>query len=110
MKSFSADISPQVPSVVGCKRLGTYIPVTGYECVCNSVFVQDATAELQLQLADAKTRLENQESETQKADSKFQFSVAEMEKLETSFEAKRNVWAEEKTALMQWAEKAEDQF
>ena len=71
------------------------------------MLVQDATAELQSQLADAKTRLENQESETRKADSKFQFSVAETEKLKTSFEAERNAWAEEKTALTQRAEKAE---
>ena len=71
------------------------------------MFVQDATAELQSQLADAKTRLENQESETWKADSKFQFSVAETKKLKTSFEVERNAWAEEKTALIQRAEKAE---
>ena len=71
------------------------------------MLVQDATAELQSQLADAKTRLENQEFETRKADSKFQFSVAETEKLKTSFEAERNAWAEEKTALTQRAEKAE---
>ena len=71
------------------------------------MLVQDATAELQSQLADAKTRLENQEFETQKADSKFQFSVAETEKLKTSFEAEKNAWAEEKTALTQRAEKAE---
>ena len=71
------------------------------------MFVQDATAELQSQLADAKTRLENQESETRKADSKFQFSVAETEKLKTGFEAERNAWAEEKTALTQRAKKAE---
>ena len=75
--------------------------------MCNSMFVQDATAELQSQLADAKTRLANQESETQKAESKFQFSMAETEKLKTSFEAERNAWAEEKTALTQRAEKAE---
>ena len=59
------------------------------------------------ELTDAKTRLENQESETRKADSKFQFSVAEMEKLKTNFDADRNNWAEEKTALTQRAEKAE---
>ena len=52
--------------------------------------LQDATAQLESQLADAKTRLENQESETRKADSKFQFSVAETEKLKTGFEAERN--------------------
>ena len=71
------------------------------------MLVQDATAQLQSQLADAKTRLENQESETRKAESKFQFSVAETEKLKTSFEAERNTWAEEKSALTQRAEKAE---
>ena len=71
------------------------------------MFVQNATAQLQSQLADAKTRLENQESETWKADSKFQFSLAETEKLKTNFEAERNARAEEKTALIQQAEKAE---
>ena len=33
--------------------------------------------------------------------------MAESEKLKTSFEAEKKTWAEEKTALMQWAEKAE---
>ena len=54
-----------------------------------------------------KIQLEHQESETRKADSKFQFSLAETEKLKTSFEVERNAWAEEKTALIQLAEKAE---
>ena len=71
------------------------------------MFLQEATTELQSQLADAKIWLENQESETRKVDSKFQFSVAETEKLKTSFEVERNTWAEEKTALIQRAEKAE---
>ena len=70
-------------------------------------FIQAATAELESQLNDAKTRLANQESETRKAESKFQFSIAESEKLKTSFEAEKSTWAEEKTALMQRAEKAE---
>ena len=60
-----------------------------YEYGCKSVHVQDATAQLQSQLADAKTRLEHQESETQKADSKFKFSLAETEKLKTRFDAER---------------------
>jgi hypothetical protein len=64
-------------------------------------FIQAATAELKSQLTDAKTRLENQEAETRKANSKFEFSVAEMEKLKTSFEAERNTWAEEKADLIQ---------
>ena len=71
------------------------------------MFVQDTTAELQSQLADAKTRLENQESETRKANFKFKFSLEETEKLKTVFLAERNSWAEEKTALTQHAEKAE---
>ena len=53
------------------------------------MIVQEATAELQSQLADAKTRLENQESETQKADSKFKFSLEETEKLKTGSDAER---------------------
>nr|XP_020164761.1 MICOS complex subunit MIC60-like [Aegilops tauschii subsp. strangulata] len=66
-----------------------------------------ATAELESQLNDAKTRLATRETEIRKAESKFQFSVAESEKLKTSFEAEKKTWAEEKTALMQRAEKAE---
>ena len=71
------------------------------------MLVQDTTAQLQSQLADVKTRLELQESETRKADSKFKFSVDETEKLKTSFDAERTAWAEEKTAFIQRAEKVE---
>nr|XP_040251650.1 neuromodulin-like [Aegilops tauschii subsp. strangulata] len=67
----------------------------------------NTAAQLQSQLDDAKTRLKNQESETRKADSKFQFSMAEKEKLKTDFEAERNAWAEEKMALTQRAKKVE---
>ena len=69
--------------------------------------MQAATAELESQLNDAKTRLAAQENETRKAESKFQFSVSESEKLKTSFTEDKKAWAEEKTALMQRAEKAE---
>ena len=69
--------------------------------------VQDAIAQLESQLADAKARLEHQESDTRKADSKFNFSLAETEKLKTSFDTERTAWAEERTALIQQAEKAE---
>ena len=70
-------------------------------------FIQAATVELESQLADAKARLENQVSETRQAESKFYFSIAGTNKLKTSFEAEKNTWAEEKTALTQRAEKAE---
>ena len=56
---------------------------------------------------DAKTRLAARETETRKAESKFQFSVSESKKLKTSFTADKKAWAEEKTALIQHAEKAE---
>ena len=69
--------------------------------------IQAATAELESQLNDAKTWLATQETETRKAKSKFQFSVAESEKLMTGFEAEKKIWADEKTALTQCAEKAE---
>ena len=69
--------------------------------------MQAATAELESQLNDAKTRLAAQENETWKAKSKFQFSVSESEKLKTNFDEDKKAWAEEKTALIQHAEKAE---
>ena len=69
--------------------------------------MQAATAELESQLNDAKTRLAAQENETRKAKSKFQFSVSESEKVKTGFEVEKNAWAEEKIALTQWAEKVE---
>ena len=70
-------------------------------------FTQAATAELESQLNDAKTRLGTQETETWKAESKFQFTMDESEKLKTHFVADKKTWAEEKTALTQRAEKEE---
>ena len=58
-------------------------------------------------MTDLKTRLEAQEAETRKADSKFTFSLDENEKLKTDFNTKKAAWAEEKAALIQRAEKAE---
>ena len=54
-----------------------------------------------------KNRLEAQESETQKANSKFEFSVSEQEKLKKDFEVEKKAWDEEKIALTSRAEKAE---
>ena len=54
-------------------------------CLTSLRFMQTATAELESQLNDAKTRLPTQETETRKAESKFQFSVAESEKAEDQF-------------------------
>ena len=54
-----------------------------------------------------KSRLEFQEAEVEKANSKFEFSVSEQEKLKKDFEAEKRAWADEKTALISRAEKAE---
>ena len=70
-------------------------------------YTQDTTSQLEDQLSDLKTRLERQESGTQKANSKFEFSVTESEKLKAGFEDEKKAWAEEKIALTQRAEKAE---
>jgi len=51
--------------------------------------MQAATAELESQLNDAKTRLVTQETETQKAESKFLFSMVELEKPKTNLEAEK---------------------
>ena len=53
-----------------------------------------------------KTRLEAQEAETRKADSKFKFSLDENEKLKTDFNTEKAAWAKEKVALIKRAEKA----
>ena len=64
-------------------------------------------ANLDSQLTDAKTRLAAQEIETQKVESKVQFSVSEIEKLKANFVKEKEAWAQEKTVLTQRADKAE---
>ena len=54
-----------------------------------------------------KNRLEAQETETQRANSKFEFSISEQEKLKKGFESEKKAWADEKIALINRAEKAE---
>ena len=75
--------------------------------IFDPVFVQATTTQLQSELSELKNRLEAQETETQKANSKFQFNVAEQEKLKSEFGIEKKVWAEEKIALTQRAETAE---
>ena len=58
-------------------------------------------------MTEAKTRLADQEAEIKTADSKLQLSLSEMEKLKTNLIAKKKSWAEEKTLLIQRAEKTE---
>ena len=51
--------------------------------------MQNALSELSSQLTDAKTRLADQEAEVKSADSKLQVCLSEMERLKTSFTAKK---------------------
>ena len=73
---------------------------------CNPEFVQAACKKFESEISDLKNRLKTQESETQKANSKFEFSVSAQEKLK-KFETERKAWADEKTALLSRAEQAE---
>ncbi|XP_073360276.1 uncharacterized protein [Aegilops tauschii subsp. strangulata] len=66
-----------------------------------------ACKKFESEISDLKNRLKTQESETQKANSKFEFSVSAQEKLKKKFEAERKAWADEKTALLSRAKQAE---
>ncbi|SPT18083.1 unnamed protein product [Triticum aestivum] len=66
-----------------------------------------ACQKFESEISDLKNRLKTQESETQKANSKFEFSVSAQEKLKKKFEAERKAWADEKTSLLSRAEQAE---
>ena len=54
-----------------------------------------------------KNRLAAQEIEIQKANSKFEFSVSENEKLKKIFESEKKAWDDEKASLVTRAETAE---
>ena len=74
---------------------------------CNPEFIQAAINQFESEISELKTRLKTQESETQKANSKFEFSISVQEKLKKKFEAKRKAWADEKVVLLHRAEQAE---
>ena len=69
--------------------------------------MQAAISQFESELAALKSRLETQELETQKANSKFEFSVSETEKLKNNYESERKIWADEKASLVTRAETAE---
>jgi len=52
-------------------------------------FIQAAFKQFESEISDLKNRLKTQENETQKANSKFEFSVSAQEKLKKKFEAER---------------------
>ena len=69
--------------------------------------MQATISQFESELAVLKSRLETQELETQKANSKFKFSVSENEKLKKRFESEKKTWADEKASLVTRAETAE---
>ena len=64
-------------------------------------------SQFESEIVDLKNRVAAQETETQKANSKFEFSVCEQEKLKQNFESEKKIWADEKAALVTRAETAE---
>ena len=69
--------------------------------------MQAIISQFESEIVDLKNRVAAQEIETQKANSKFEFSVSEQEKLKQNFESEKKIWADEKVALMTRAETAE---
>ena len=77
-----------------------------YSCY-NPEIVQAACKKFEADISELKNRLKTQETETRKANAKFESSIAAQEKLKKKFEAERKTWAEEKAALVSRAEQAE---
>ena len=73
----------------------------------NLVSMQATISQFESKLAVMKSRLETQELETQKANSKFEFGVSENEKLKKNFESEKKIWTDEKAGLVTRAETAE---
>ena len=73
----------------------------------NLALMQATISQFESETTDLKSRLAAQELEIQKANSKFEFSVSEQEKLKKNFEAKKKIWADEKASLVIRAETAE---
>lgn len=71
------------------------------------VFVLATTSQLESEVSDLENHLDAREMETQRANSKFVFSISEQEKLKKDFEIEKKAWADEKIALINRAEKAE---
>ena len=95
-----------MPSVFAWKALGTLKLHTNCSYY-NPEIVQAACKKFEADISDLKNRLRTQETETRKANAKFESSVAAQEKLKKKFEAERKTWAEEKAALVSRAEQAE---
>jgi predicted nucleic acid-binding Zn-ribbon protein len=73
----------------------------------NPASMQATISQFESEIADLKNRLTAQELEIQRANSKFEFSVSEQEKLKKNFESEKKTWADEKSLLVTRAETAE---
>ena len=95
-----------MPSVFAWKVLGTLKSHNNCSYY-NPEIVQAACKKFEADISELKNRLKTQETETRKANAKFESSIAAQEKLKKKFEAERKTWAEEKAALVSRAEQAE---
>ena len=95
-----------MPSVFAWKVLGTLKLHNSYSYY-NPEIAQAACKKLEADISELKNRLKTQETETRKANAKFESSIAAQEKLKKKFEAERKTWAKEKAALVSRAEQAE---
>ena len=101
-------MSPQVSSILlaTCLRLVSSLSGKYIDNLFNS-YLKDALTQAESQVANLKTRLEQQETETRKAESKLKLSLEESEELKTGFSTERTAWDKEKATLVQRAETAE---
>ena len=95
-----------MPSVFAWKVLGT-LKLHNNCSYYNPEIVQAACKKFEADISDLKNGLRTQETETRKANAKFESSIAAQEKLKKNFEAERKTWAEEKATLVSRAEQAE---
>ena len=69
--------------------------------------MQAMISQFESEIVDLKNHVAAQEIETQKANSKFEFSVSEQEKLKKNFESEKKIWTDKKARLVTRAETAE---
>ena len=69
--------------------------------------MQATISKFESEIADLKNRLEAQETEIQKANSKLEFSVSEQEKLKKKNLSEKKAWFDERASLVTRSETAE---
>ena len=95
-----------MPSVFAWKVLGTLKSHNNCSYY-NPEIVQAACKKFEADISELKNRMKTQETETRKANAKFESSVAAQDKLKKKFETERKTWAVENAALVSRAEQAE---